>query len=43
MTTCLDWAERYECPLPDAWLEYRERVRARPAYAASIEANALPG
>ena len=43
MTTCLDWAERYECPLPDAWLEYRERVRERPAYAASIEANALPG
>ncbi len=43
MTTCLDWAERYGCPLPDAWLEYRERVRERPSYAASIKANALPG
>ena len=42
MTTCLDWAERYECPLPDAWLAYRERVRERPSYAASIAANALP-
>ena len=43
MTTCLDWAERYECPLPDAWLSYRERVRERPGYAAAIEANRLPG
>ena len=42
MTTCLDWAERYECALPDAWLAYRERVRERPSYAASLAANALP-
>lgn len=43
MTTCLDWAERYECALPVAWLEYRERVRERPSYAASIAANEVPG
>lgn len=43
MTTCLDWGEKYECPLPDAWLAYRERVRERPSYAAALAANALPG
>lgn len=42
MTTCIDWAERYECALPGAWLKYRERVRARPSYAKAIAANALP-
>jgi glutathione S-transferase len=43
MTTVLDWAERYGCPLPDAWLAYRERVRERPSYAAAIAANTPPG
>lgn len=43
MTSCLDLAERYECPLPDAWLDYLERMRQRPSYAAAITANALPG
>ena len=42
MTTCIDWAEKYECPLPDAWLAYRERVRERPSYTAALAANALP-
>lgn len=42
LTTCLDLAERYHCPLPDAWLAYRERVRERPSYAAALKANALP-
>lgn len=39
MTTVLDWAERYDCPLPDAWLAYRQRVRERPSYAAALAAN----
>ena len=39
MTTVLDWGERYGCPLPQAWLDYRERVRARPSYAAAMHAN----
>ena len=42
MTTVIDWADRYECPLPDAWIAYRERVRTRPSYAAAQAANALP-
>ena len=39
MTTVLDWAERYDCPLPDAWLAYRERVRERPSYTVALAAN----
>ncbi|MCA8927124.1 MAG: glutathione S-transferase family protein [Alphaproteobacteria bacterium] len=42
MTTVLDWAERYDCPLPEAWLAYRERVRERPSYAAALAANRAP-
>ena len=42
MTTVLDWAERYDCPLPGAWLDYRERVRGRPGYAAALAANKAP-
>ena len=42
MTTVLDWAERYDCPLPDAWLAYRERMRERPSYAAALAANRAP-
>ncbi len=42
MTTVLDWAERYDCPLPNAWLAYRERVRERPSYAAAMAANRAP-
>lgn len=42
MTTVLDWAERYDCPLPAAWLAYRERVRERPSYAAAMAANRAP-
>lgn len=43
MTTIVDWAERYECPLPAEWLAYRERVRERPSYAAAMAANQPPG
>lgn len=42
MTTVLDWAERYACPLPAPWLAYRGRVRERPGYAAALAANGLP-
>jgi glutathione S-transferase len=42
MTTCLDWARRYEQPLPDVFLAYRERVVARPGYAAARAANQSP-
>jgi glutathione S-transferase len=42
MTTCLDWAARYDQPVPDTFLAYRERVVARPAYAAARTANEPP-
>ena len=42
MTTCLDLARSYEVPLPAAWLAYRERAAARPAYARAVDANAVP-
>jgi glutathione S-transferase len=42
MTTCLDWALRYDCPLPEPWLAYRERVMQRPSYAAALQANVVP-
>jgi len=42
-TTCLDWATRYDCPLPANWRVYRERVAKRPGYAAAVKANSLPG
>ena len=42
MTTCLDWAVRYGEPLPAPFQAYRERVSARPAYAAARIANESP-
>ena len=42
LTTCLDWAIRYEVGIPDAFHAYRERVMARPSYAKAREANESP-
>ena len=42
MTTIVNWAERYECPLPQIWLDYRDRIRERPSYDAAHAANELP-
>ena len=42
MTSCLDWARRYGLDVPGPFLAYRERVAARPGYAAAIEANTPP-
>ena len=39
MTSCLDWAVRYDVDLPDAFRAYREQVAERPSYTAAIEAN----
>lgn len=39
MTTCLDWALSYDVPLPEPWLDYRERTVARPAHARAVAAN----
>ncbi len=39
MTTCLDWAVRYELPLPDAFAVYRDRIAADPTTAAAHAAN----
>ena len=39
LATCLDWALRYELPLADSLLAFRDRAAARPAYAAALEAN----
>jgi glutathione S-transferase len=42
MTCCLDWAIRYALDLPNAFRDYRDRVAARPSYAAAIDANTPP-
>ena len=42
LTTVLDWALRYEQPLPDPFLAYRARIAERPSYAAALLANSLP-
>ncbi|MEM6495147.1 MAG: glutathione S-transferase family protein [Pseudomonadota bacterium] len=42
LATCLDWALRYEVGIPDAFAAYRERVMARPSYAAACKANESP-
>ncbi len=42
LSTCLDWALRYEVGIPDAFHAYRERVMARPSYAKAREANESP-
>ena len=42
LTTCLDWALRYEVGIPDEFHSYRDRVMARPSYAAAREANESP-
>lgn len=39
LTTCLDWALRYEIALPDEVLRYRERTTDRAAYAAAFDFN----
>ncbi|MBV1796519.1 glutathione S-transferase family protein [Siccirubricoccus sp. G192] len=39
LTTCLDWALRYELPLTNGLLAFRDRATARPAYAAAQQAN----
>ncbi|MGI9382210.1 MAG: glutathione S-transferase family protein, partial [Methyloligellaceae bacterium] len=42
MTTCLDWATRYGQTVPAPFQAYRERVAARPGYAAARIANESP-
>ena len=42
MMTCLDWALRYEIPIPPVFEAYRQRVMARPGYAQAREVNASP-
>lgn len=39
MTTCLDWAVRCELLLPEAFVEYRNRIDEEPSTARAIEAN----
>ncbi len=42
LTTCLDWAVRYEIPLDRPVLDYLARTKSRPAYLAAVARNALP-
>lgn len=37
--SCLDWALRYEIPLPRHLIEYRDRMAARPAYQQAKAMN----
>jgi glutathione S-transferase len=39
MTTTLDWAIKYNQPLPDLFTAYLDRLTARPGYAAALDAN----
>jgi glutathione S-transferase len=40
LMTCLDWAAAAErLPLPEIWMEYRQRVAKRPAYQAAMARN----
>jgi len=36
LTPCINWAVRYDQPLPDRMLAYRNRMAARPAYEAAF-------
>lgn len=38
-TSCLDWALRYEIPLAQHLVDYRERMAARPAYEKARAQN----
>ena len=40
LTTCLTWAVNYRVPVTTACLAYMERITSRPAYHASVAANA---
>ena len=42
VSSCLEWAAVVSIPLSDPLLAYRERVRARPAFAAAMERNFTP-
>lgn len=39
MTTCLDWAVRYELRLADSLMAYLARATARPGFVAARQAN----
>ena len=36
LTPCLNWAIRYDQPVPDRLLAYRDRISARPAYQTAF-------
>lgn len=38
-TTCLDWANNYNVPVPDMFQTYRDFVAERPGYQAARRAN----
>jgi glutathione S-transferase len=42
MMTVLDWAVRYDLPLPAPFITYQSRIAARPGYAAALRANQAP-
>jgi len=39
LTTCLNWVEAYEIPMPANLLHYRNRIIERPAYLKAIAMN----
>jgi len=42
LSTCLDWARRYEVPVSTMAVAYNERLTARPAFAIAKARNAPP-
>ncbi len=39
LTSCLDWALRYQVPIPDKLHGYLQLTRSRPAYIKALSAN----
>ena len=39
LMTCLEWATRYEVPLPEVFADYRVRLRTRPGYRQAYAIN----
>lgn len=42
LTTCLDWADRYELPLTESLRDYLNRATSREAYRSAFVANGKP-
>ena len=42
LSTCINWATRYEIPVSDKVLAYNAGLMSRKAYAQAAQSNAVP-